>query len=876
MADQPRIQNITPAAAPAGAELAISGSAFGARTAGSAIRFRLPEAGATPASGTIVAWAAESIRVRVPDLALFGSGGPLEIVVHTDAGDSPAAAFLLEEASPPAITALSPARGLQGDRVTITGERFGRQIAGSGVRFHAPGAVEVAATVVSWSPTAIVAQVPSLAALGGAGERSVTVRAPWGSSAAVAFLLGELPAVESVSPASPPPGATITVRGRAFGPREDGHLGLVAVYETEVPPEQRHVTTPEILAWSNTEIQARLPSYQGLRTTGPRDVVVTSEWGASVPDQRARILILDRASITMWTRLEPHARTSDLQVGLELGLQAQIADPLWMLGRQWQMLELQGEDAGSPVSVSVDGIRTPLARWQPASGQPAHVPSGVPLEAVVEREPVIPAPAASTGAFDDLRLSAEAGLQLLRTLDAHLRDPDKRDDYRKRFLRVYPLDPDPATVASLDAASRRFVGVMAGRVPDGARMHADFRSVLEAQPRLPSKPPINGNDRAAVLAAMQAWYGWCAGLFSEPVTATPAWDRERMEYAFSVGSGQVVLDAAEHDGGHLDWYAFTRRAQGAGLGQPEAGRGPVAFSRRAIPSPVSYPGMPVPRWWELEDRRVDFGAVAAAPSELLKLVLIELATVFGNDWFTVPLDAMPVGALYTLETVRVTDAFGVSIALGPFGDGAGTDWRMFEIAAGDGAADSGSDMVLLDALPATLESVPVEEVLLLRDELANMAWAVEKTVEGGTGRPLDRHEDEVTRRPDPSPPEGTARHYVLQTPVPRNWIPLLPKVERDGEGSVTRRTLARSAMRDPRDGAGIPPAGRILEPGTSLDIYDEEVPHTGARVMRQWTLGRSADGRTHLWRGRRKGPGRGEGASGLRFDTTVARRMDGE
>jgi hypothetical protein len=26
------------------------------------------------------------------------------------------------------------------------------------------------------------------------------------------------------------------------------------------------------------------------------------------------------------------------------------------------------------------------------------------------------------------------------------------------------------------------------------------------------------------------------------------------------------------------------------------------------------------------------------------------------------------------------------------------------------------------------------------------------------------------------------------------------------------------------------------------------------------------DGNTHLWRGRRKGPGRGEGSSGLRFD----------
>jgi hypothetical protein len=866
MADTPRITSITPASAPAGAELTVAGTAFGASTAGSAVRFRVPEAGAAPVAGTVVAWAAESIRVHVPTLASFGSGGPLEIVVHTDAGDSPASAFMLLEASPPAITSLTPARGLQGDRITIAGERFGRQAAGSAVRFQRPGSADVPAQVIGWTPTTVVATVPELAALGGAGQRSVTVSAAWGTSSPADFLLGELPGVESVDPDSPAPGATITVRGRAFGPRESGRLELVTVYDTDVPPAQRQRTTPQILSWSDTEIEARLQDYRSLRTTGPRDVVVTSEWGASVPGQGARILIEDRASITMWTRLEPHARTSDLQAGLALGLQAQIADPLWMLGRQWQMLELQGEDAGSPVSVRVDGTRTPLARWRPAGGQPASVPAGVPLETVVERERVIPPPAASSGSFDDLRFSAEAGLQLLRMVDAQLRDPAKRDDYRKRFLREYPLDPAPETAASLDAATRRFLGVMQGRAPDGARMYADFRTVLDAKPRLPAKPPINGNDRAGVLAAMQAWYGWCADLFSQPGAEDIAWNRQRMEYGFSAGSGALVLDAAEHDGGHLDWYVFNRAGTGASLGQPEPGRGPAAFSRRAIPSPVSYPGMPVPRWWELEDRRVDFGAVAAGPSELLKLVLIELATVFGNDWFTVPLDAMPVGAHYAIGAVTVTDAFGVSVSLDPFGDGAGTDWRMFELSGSDGVADAGSQMLILDALPSTLESAPVEEVLLLRDEMANMAWAVEKTVESRTGRPLDRHEEEVTRRAQPAPPASGSRRYVLQTAVPRNWIPLLPKVERDAAGAITLRLLARGAMRDPADGIGIPPVGRLLDPGTPLAIYDEEVPRAGARVVRQWTLARSADGRTLLWRGRRKGVGRGEGSSGLRFD----------
>ena len=54
-------------------------------------------------------------------------------------------------------------------------------------------------------------------------------------------------------------------------------------------------------------------------------------------------------SITNWTRLEPDTQTNVLDVDLAEGVTARLADPLWMLGRQWQMGELTGEDAASPV-----------------------------------------------------------------------------------------------------------------------------------------------------------------------------------------------------------------------------------------------------------------------------------------------------------------------------------------------------------------------------------------------------------------------------------------------------------------------------------------------------------------------------------------------
>ena len=54
------------------------------------------------------------------------------------------------------------------------------------------------------------------------------------------------------------------------------------------------------------------------------------------------------SSITTWMRLEPGSRTGDMSSGL----QARIYDPLWLLARQWQVGEFQGEDNGSPATSS--------------------------------------------------------------------------------------------------------------------------------------------------------------------------------------------------------------------------------------------------------------------------------------------------------------------------------------------------------------------------------------------------------------------------------------------------------------------------------------------------------------------------------------------
>lgn len=82
-----------------------------------------------------------------------------------------------------------------------------------------------------------------------------------------------------------------------------------------------------------------------------------------------------------YQRLEP-ARPGD---DLERGFRAEIADPAWLLGRQWQLGEHQGEDASTPIAVQLEVAYEPI---EPAGDDPQRRrPTRVPAEAIVESEP---------------------------------------------------------------------------------------------------------------------------------------------------------------------------------------------------------------------------------------------------------------------------------------------------------------------------------------------------------------------------------------------------------------------------------------------------------------------------------------------------------
>ena len=256
------------------------------------------------------------------------------------------------------------------------------------------------------------------------------------------------------------------------------------------------------------------------------------------------------------------------------------------------------------------------------------------------------------------------------------------------------------------------------------------------------------------------------------------------------------------------------------------------------------------------------------------MLLTEFALVFGGDWLLVPLEA-PAGSLVTIVALDVRDTFGhrQRVAATSALEGALGGWRMFTLTRERGDAD-GEPLLVAPVLPsASLHGDDLEEVLLLRDETANLAWAVERRVEGQHGAPVDRAQAAYEARGDKPAPPPSARgsfRYRLATDVPDHWLPLLPVREHPEEPSIGLR-LGSLPRPQPDGTIGRTRAlGRLLQVPTGADglvLREEEVPREGARVARAFQHG-PLDRR----RRRSSGPaaarrsGRGEGSSGLRYD----------
>ncbi len=525
------------------------------------------------------------------------------------------------------------------------------------------------------------------------------------------------------------------------------------------------------------------------------------------------------------TRVEPVSRGGDPGRGLA----ATVQDPFWMLARQRQFGELTGDDAGSPVQVAFVQKEARFDGWKPEIGAVLpYSPRTDVVEALVAGEAA--GPAHST--LDRV----QAGRMLASAVAKSV-----GDKLRAGFPLAVALDA-PRTLVR--AAARFADGLAVAAAIAGAANGTEAQ--LGAAVKLPTA------DAKAARADLIEFARWCAITFG---TGPNSWIPERLERRFELAiGGSAVLSAPGHTREQIDWSDFDVVAA---TDPTSTG---AATTRTRVPTAIQFPGQPRDRFWEFEESSLALSRIDAATNDLARLALVEFSTIYGNDWFTFPI-AVAYGTMQTISDLVVRDTFGNHELIAPAKD---AQWAMYR--------PTGSSVALpVLAMPsvtvAPLAGDVVEEVRLLRDEMASLVWGVEQIVTDADGTRRDLADEYVRAQvpADATPPNG-ALAYRLMTDVPDHWVPFIPvRIA----GSARQVGLVEAVLPRPNslgDLVTSSPRSSVLQELRGAVLPEEEVPSAGVVVRRRWFLARSADGGRHAWAARSVTTGRGEGASGLRFD----------
>lgn len=171
----------------------------------------------------------------------------------------------------------------------------------------------------------------------------------------------------------------------------------------------------------------------------------------------------------------------------------------------------------------------------------------------------------------------------------------------------------------------------------------------------------------------------------------------------------------------------------------------------------------------------------------------------------------------------VTDTFGNKVLITPYsktGDADYDQWSFMKLNTIDGQL---AEYAYLPNAPGKLqESAPLEKINFIRDEMANMVWAIENTIPSILDVGMNGYEFALANTIDPPAdinhsPE-TAK-YILGHLPPANWIPFIP-VRLPGSSSEIKLQSGKLPGTDKSFKSKIPD-----HPGPYF-IYEEEVPWT--------------------------------------------------
>ncbi len=590
-----------------------------------------------------------------------------------------------------------------------------------------------------------------------------------------------------------------------------------------------------------------------------------------------------------FNRLEGRPRTRNF----DQALKAEIRDPLWMLSKQWQMGEFKGDDAGSPVSAKMCMKQTQLTKYKAANGDVEAFDKSLPLETKVEQRQ-IPFKAGDIELALDLRIM----------LGRHWRKLLLKNGFSNTLVQSYisnfsTLSPDPdlrehayycgnkQSWQQLKAAVNRHI--------DGKKLYDHIKNDDTAHPILVGADP---GEHTSLIPLGNRFAQWYENLFTQPLNeeGNDAWLASQLEYQFSCSApkpfGEQIYSAKEYYHGHLDWYNFSIDDTQTTLGEIDNEVVPPEINeniiRSFIPTPAKFDGMPNTRWWAFEEGKTNFGDINPDTTDINKLLLMEFGLVYANDWYILPV-TVSAGTIVNIQGLSVKNVFGENLWVRPTGAGLDDDpgrWTMYSLdIAGKQQRDADMSLVVVPSVPKIHEGKPIEEVMLTRDEMANMVWGIETRVPspsgiGIPGREAARDTVNYIKRllgdaalQEDIEPQATLRYKVMSS-VPENWIPFISShIDEDFRSiQLQRGAMPRiiegdtAALEKVRPRCSLLRAGLDSYPKEAFFVYEEEVPRSGITVNQSFQRTRWYNGETFTWLGVRKRTGRGESSSQLKFD----------
>ena len=592
-----------------------------------------------------------------------------------------------------------------------------------------------------------------------------------------------------------------------------------------------------------------------------------------------------REGFRFWHAVEPDARS----LTIDEGARARLADPLFMLARQWRAGEFRHVEGGVPVAVDLGLHAAVPAGFRDAAGTLEALDGSERADEIMAEPPARPgdgprALLALARQIADLvaeRIARAEGPER-KALDAawsELRDglvSGDDDDARLLRLRAAAGDPDAFDARRLRRAVERGDAAVTGSplwpvlrdwtiATGGAPAPDPLTEIEDDRPTLPERfrdlipdrsegiferPDVTGRFRRRAFVPADRLRDALDDFLTrdrvpDPPAAPPPPEADAFDPARLDHHGDLTLRNADGGTYQLSIWAGDREGPLAwhGFGAPDTSEEPFGGYEPAtlVPSRLSFAGKPPERLWSLDDRAADWTRASAGPADLTRALATDALLAQSSDWFVVPLRARRNARLRVRDVIlRTGFRRGGSRPEAARNDAELTLW----VAAGEGPADR------LNAFAerAPLLGPPVEEAVLAPDDAANLLWLIERVLPDLWGRGAEM---DASVPPSPQP---DAPLYELQRPPPSHWYPFALTAA----GQFEARALLRLGR------GRETPRGRL---GGAIDTLPRgRVPMKGLSVTRRWAMGRDLDGRPVLWVARDVAPARETGGSGVAWD----------